>query len=465
MITLRFQNKFLTPLFFLLLVLYVGTMDTKYDFENYFEHKTLTKVYGEPTTKSLQKLFKELKRNARSITSTLGGGQYGHLFMILTEDEWNNLPGTTPVIPPEDPGPLVLGGRLTASEIAMHQKNHDDAKKRYNHFQALKRVLRNQLISAIDTEYLDPIRCDLTDMINQEITEIITFLQDSYGKMTVNQIEEAITTIKNFQYDPSKSINVLLMAIQDHADLLKIAGAKLSDSQIQSLAYYLISKFQVFKDALVAWNKLPEPKTWNTMKSHMRQEYQMLKNINALSIQEAAFNTSNVINELKSHQENLLHSAEQRFKTGLTEVMNMAINDMDDKKPIDTIDNINNIAEINSLKAEIKKLTSQIHHTNNNTFQSNSGGQAFGQYRGNKFNSRYRNNTQKRQYYCWTHGAGHSGWHCKNPAEGHQPGATFSNRMGGNNFGCYTTKPRRFNNQHRNPLQNTNSQNNPSPQI
>ena len=236
-------------------------MDSTYNFEDFFEHKTLTKIIGEPNAKSLQKLFKQLKRNARSVTSSLGGGQYGHMFMVLSEEEWNNLPGTTPVNAPADPGPLNLGGRMLASEIATHQQAHEDERKRYNKFQSLKRILRNQLVSAIEPAYLDPIRCNLTDMVNQEISEIINFLQTTYGKMTVNQIEESNTAIKNLDYDPSTSVNVLLTAVQEHADLLKIAGAEMRDKQIQSLAYYLLNKFQIFREALIAWNRMPEPKT------------------------------------------------------------------------------------------------------------------------------------------------------------------------------------------------------------
>ena len=93
-------------------------------------------MYGEPTTKSLQKLFKQLNRNARSITPTLGGGQYSHLFMVITEDEWENLPDTTPVV--QDPGPFALKVLLNASEITVNQKNHDNEKKKYNRYQALK---------------------------------------------------------------------------------------------------------------------------------------------------------------------------------------------------------------------------------------------------------------------------------------------------------------------------------------
>ena len=98
-------------------------METSYEFDNYFEHKKLDKIYGEPNTRSLKKVFKQsLERNSRSIPSTLSGGQYGHLFMVIPDAEWHNLPGAAPVIPPQDPGPFTLRGGLTASEIAVGQK-------------------------------------------------------------------------------------------------------------------------------------------------------------------------------------------------------------------------------------------------------------------------------------------------------------------------------------------------------
>ena len=172
-------------------------MDTTYNFDNFFEHKTLDKIHGEPSATSLQKLFRQLGRNARGVNSNLGGGQYGHLFMILTPQEWNQLPGTAPVFPPQDPGDFALPGVVTASQIAVAQKNHDEEKKKYHKFQALKRILCNQLVAAIEPAFLDPIRCDLTDMANNEIPDIIAFLQQSYGKMTVQQKEEATTAVKN----------------------------------------------------------------------------------------------------------------------------------------------------------------------------------------------------------------------------------------------------------------------------
>ena len=68
----------------------------------------------------------------------------------------------------------------------------------------------------------------------------------------------------------------------------------MKDSQIQALTHYLINKYQIFKDALISWNKFTGVKNWNAMKNHMRKEYQLLKDVNALTIQNSILNATNI---------------------------------------------------------------------------------------------------------------------------------------------------------------------------
>jgi hypothetical protein len=54
--------------------------------DTYFLQKVLTRVHGQPTFDTLQTLSTELKANAASVPSTLGGGSYGHLGLVLSAD-------------------------------------------------------------------------------------------------------------------------------------------------------------------------------------------------------------------------------------------------------------------------------------------------------------------------------------------------------------------------------------------
>ena len=55
--------------------------------DTYFELPTLTKIHGEPTYFQLKELKNELKSNATSVTTDLGGGGHGHLGLVLTPAE------------------------------------------------------------------------------------------------------------------------------------------------------------------------------------------------------------------------------------------------------------------------------------------------------------------------------------------------------------------------------------------
>ena len=54
----------------------------------YFPVKTPTLVRGEPTYNDFKRIKTELRANASSVGSNLGGGNHGHLFLVLTDAEY-----------------------------------------------------------------------------------------------------------------------------------------------------------------------------------------------------------------------------------------------------------------------------------------------------------------------------------------------------------------------------------------
>ena len=64
----------------------------------YFETKELDRIHGKPDLLTLIKVFCQLKQNAQRVPSRLGGGQHGHLFLLLTATQYAAVPGTIPFI-------------------------------------------------------------------------------------------------------------------------------------------------------------------------------------------------------------------------------------------------------------------------------------------------------------------------------------------------------------------------------
>ena len=70
-------------------------------------------LHEEPTAEAIFKSTKEMKVNARSVYSDLGGGNYGQLFLDLTPERFNKI-SITPFLSREHPGPLILADKASS---------------------------------------------------------------------------------------------------------------------------------------------------------------------------------------------------------------------------------------------------------------------------------------------------------------------------------------------------------------
>ena len=55
---------------------------------DYSEFPFIEKIHGEPSYESLKKLKNQLKTNTQSLSSYLGGGEHGHLGLVLIPEEY-----------------------------------------------------------------------------------------------------------------------------------------------------------------------------------------------------------------------------------------------------------------------------------------------------------------------------------------------------------------------------------------
>ena len=177
---------------------------------------------------SILLLHRQVKRNAQSVPTTLGGGQLGYLGLVITEETYNAIPASEPFDRPTDPGTFALQvpttvalqsptastrrstrstarsattadivapeqaqtALISSAEVTTQKATHDEAVKRYYECQAVEQTLCTQIIEAVEPEYLDALRNVDTDMINESIPEIFSFLQETYGRITEEELVE-----------------------------------------------------------------------------------------------------------------------------------------------------------------------------------------------------------------------------------------------------------------------------------
>jgi hypothetical protein len=230
----------------------------------YFQHKVLTKIHGKPTYESLQNVLTELKANASSVPSTLGGGQYGHLGLLLSDARYTALPCTLHWLSPSNPGPFAPPEEGTGPQIQAVKDLWQESKQTFEFVQAT-------VVEYIDPLYLRALLNRATGQYSTNICDLLNHLFNTYGKITPQQVKTKEMELYNMFYDISQPVDTVCNCIDDLSELANHAGSPMSPQQMIDLAYVIFVKQQILQQDLRLWNrKLPADKTWPNMMQHLR---------------------------------------------------------------------------------------------------------------------------------------------------------------------------------------------------
>ena len=151
--------------------------------DSYFEHPFITRIRGEPTYETLHHIKNKLKAKSSSVSTTLGGGNYVHLGMILTPADYHHIASADPFTQPPNPGVFVPNPSGTAVEIESAEDTHRTTRKLYLETLQLERTIIQKIIETVDTKYLAALRNPVTGQIMPLVPTILDFLYNNYGRI------------------------------------------------------------------------------------------------------------------------------------------------------------------------------------------------------------------------------------------------------------------------------------------
>ena len=463
-------------------------MSSPYNLPNYrerhFEHKHLTKIHGQPDIDSILRLFREVKRNVQKVKTTLGGGQWGYLALVIATAAYNAIPGTTPFNRPTDPGtfspapPAGSGATtraqrtaaiaaLTPAEITAQKIAHDEQLRKYNECQAIESLVRDQISEAIEPDFLEALRDSTTDMLTSDIPTIFEDLMTLYGQLTPLELDERETTVKAMVFNPSTTVNVIFNAIQRFHDLCTLLKCPKEDHQLVAIAYIIFSRSGFFQDSLKTWNAKPKAdRTYDNMKTFMNDEYNALKKVGGLTVGSSALSAQTSIQELKDHQALLT----QKLKDELTENVRTTMQAFSMQHNEENVDpnmfqppppmyNYNYMygqvpqqlppqqnqmfaatpypSPMQNLQNDLAAIKAQLQGLTLTNTPNLSCLQVPKNQNGNQNGDINPKTGRPYQRYCWSCGCcPHWGRNCPRKKKGHHDEATFRNRMGGSNANC-----------------------------
>ena len=440
------------------------TKDVDYK-TTHFEYPELTPIHGEPTTKDLITLKRQINSNAITVHTTLGGGHYGHLGMTTNPATYATIPNTQPYQRPNAPGNINIPANATQYQIAQLQEQHAEDTCLLREVLAVEPTLIQQIVAAVEPKYLKSLRDPITNKITCTIPEILTHLFDAYGHVTPTELYELKQKVEQMQFSPQEPIDTLITEVDDLADVADLAGSPLTDRQRVDMAYIVLQRCKPFKMSLREWNGRPvADRTWNNFKNHFREAQISLRKTGEITIEEG-INHTEMINLVSKGVRAALEEHEQpREETA----NNVEETNSDLRQQLDEMRQM--LEQMNAVQQAIpnQQNTMQMQYPaqpwmqtqpqyqqytppqhkfyQGHQFQEYNQGGRGGRGRSNRYGRDGRNGrggrggrgaSRRERKYCWTHGlCAHNRKECNSPAQGHQQQATLENRMGGNTNGC-----------------------------
>ena len=150
----------------------------------FYPHPTLTPIPGRPTLQDLKRLRMELVENAMSIHSLRGGGQHGHLGLILPPDEYITLIGTPFDVPQQPRQRPQYADDATDVQIYNANAAYDWAVTEFLTYNSTKNTLLAQLLVAVKKDYYYELCDPMFGFGMVTPMAILTHLITTYGQET-----------------------------------------------------------------------------------------------------------------------------------------------------------------------------------------------------------------------------------------------------------------------------------------
>ena len=412
----------------------------------FFPTPILPKIVGKPTFEKLHAMKKSLKANATSVQSDLGGGQFGHLGLVLDDATYNALTGEN-YVRPAHPGALVIAAGTALHEAVRLREEHSENVRLFRETVDVHNALMKQIVQTVEPDFIKELYNDVTSTITQTIPQVLTFLFTRYGEVDSQRVTQEEDKVKNYAWNIMDPPVVLFNLIEDLEKIAEAANVPKTVGQRINYGLDIIRTTGEFENSLITWYARPNDQhTWANFKTHFTEAHTELSRVRGASMRGSAFHQANAtVAALSAEMHNI--------RNDLVESINsLSFQESDDTSPPPTeesppIDNhllnaaMSNqtalITAIQDLQSQIRDLSSSTDRTTQEGRGRGRGGRYSGRGRGRGRYGSYQRHRPNISKYCWTHGAcAHESSVCETPAPGHKNEASFKNKMGGSTAYC-----------------------------
>ena len=259
----------------------------------FFKYKTPIPIHGTPTSTTLKRLKTELRANASSVESDLGGGDHRYLGLVLPDDKYSSI-SLNPFVPPHFPGALNIDSEANHIVALNLRESHHEARRSYYECKNVEKALQRHIQDAIEAKYLDSLINEDTRLIQEDILTILHYLFETYGNVPSEEVKQTEQEIRTITFHPADPMIILYNPIEKLKKLGEAAGIPYTENQLLDVGLTVIRNTHDFERALGDWELLNDnQKTWDRFKLHFKTAQKQLKAIRGPTMQQAGYHHAN----------------------------------------------------------------------------------------------------------------------------------------------------------------------------
>ena len=172
-------------------------MGIRRDVEQSLEKYEITKIDGQPTDEDLNRLIKELTNAAGSVATQNGGGEHGHVGMVIDETEYITFSnGGNKFLVPKKPGPYPAN--IDTDEVIRERQiaEHKAECIEYETYLGIENYLRRMIVKSIDHEWLAEVESETMGFNHLSPKALLTHLRSVGGTLNHMDVTELFTNIQ-----------------------------------------------------------------------------------------------------------------------------------------------------------------------------------------------------------------------------------------------------------------------------
>ena len=245
----------------------------------------------EPTANHIRQLKKEIYQNAMAIPSTYGGGNHGHLGLVMPAAAYDALPNTQAFNVPANAPTLHIAPTSGPVLIATRTATYERDLKAYTTAKSVEYELKKMFLDAVPEVYIASQSDALFGYANVSLRNLLTHLVTTYGTIDEDALAKNLEEMGR-PWDPNTPTITVFNQARKCRDFATAGGDAISDANSIRICLEAFQKSGVMDEAIKDWRKLPTAnRTWANMPAHFLNANK--ERLRTITTSAAGFQTAN----------------------------------------------------------------------------------------------------------------------------------------------------------------------------